>query len=34
MTKEDRSFNTFLVVVFVLTLVVLVTIYAIQTLAG
>ena len=34
MTKEDRSFNTFLVVVFVLTLIVLVTIYAIQTLAG
>lgn len=34
MTKEDREFNTFLVVVFVLTLVVLVTIYAIQTLAG
>ena len=34
MTEEDRSFNTFLVVVFVLTLVVLVTIYAIQTLAG
>lgn len=31
---EDRSFNTFLVVVFVLTLVVVVTVYAIQTLAG
>ena len=31
---EDRSFNTFLVVVFVFTLVVLVTVYTIQTLTG
>ena len=32
--SEDRSFNTYLVVVFVITLVVLVALYAIQTLAG
>ena len=32
--SEDRFFNTYLVVVFVLTLVVLVAVYAIQTLAG
>lgn len=30
---DDRSFNTYLVVVFVITLVVLVTVYGIQTLA-
>ena len=32
--SEDRSFNTFLIVVFVITLVVLVTVYAMQTLAS
>jgi hypothetical protein len=31
---EDRSMNTFLLVVFVITLVVLVAVYALQTLAG
>ena len=32
--SEDRSFNTYLAVVFVITMVVLVALYAIQTLAG
>lgn len=32
--SEDHAFNTYLVVVFVITLVVLVSLYAIQTLTG
>jgi hypothetical protein len=34
MTEEDRTFNRFLVAVFLITLFVLVTAYAIQTLAN
>lgn len=34
MTKEDRTFNTFLVVVFVITVIVLISIFLAQSAVG